>query len=1835
MCSTSRHPDCATSKASLNISNKDFTLTVDNLLELRDLTLSGKIYLKDGCTEETCAYCPTLVQSGSDWLNDRGIVIDIDSYAESTACRYYREKLFLTLRASGTLKLTSVVVRDFRQQYKSVIESLGGTLIFTDTDFINMQASPRDSDNAIISQRACESTFYCGSFEYTRGTITQLNNGYEWKDNSSSTRALTTGFLYANSLTLVKLTGVTVTYNYIYSATATNPVGTVFRLNDALQLLIDSCEFSYNIASTSASFALTLSREWPIISSDGISLYHSLTHVELKNTLITRNTALNQGIFYINAVVETPNVIIENCTFLTNLSLTSGPINIGSNTNALYRAQDTIVGGVKVPASRVEIKSTRIEDNVGMPIGLLSITNVPNLSLTDVDIVGNGSPYGRTFKIKSYTIEAFKNNPDIYFSLDIPNLSSTPCANLGAIGGSENVSVTRVSYSYNSCLTASSSLFIRTTTTLHLTDFTILSNYQDLGSNGRAFVIGASTTVALRLKVIGNINSKFTRGTIEFGAKNSNTEATVYVKDSLIDSNYAEATGVVYLNSVKSAIFDSCTFTKNTSNDQGGVIYAKPNLNYNLDVTLLSCKFTGNKTKDTGSLFVEKADVVVTYVIDSCEFTGNQASEGVALYLEATISSNSKMVNSVVQRNVSGNSATVFLKTSGGNFAIKNCKFIQNVSPLTAVIDATYTSGWLEVSDSSFEGNSGSNVFSIQQSISTQQKLVLLRNRFTANTGISLATQTCDVTDLDSTYTDNYNSAVELSNSSTGTFTNIKFNRNVGAEIGGAIFISVNSNLICKACEFLDNSSTDKAGAVYVERGSTFWAENSTFKGNKSNLASVMYLMNTKLLVSKLLGCTVTDNSSVSYGSIYLSESTLTFEASKMYGNIEVGGLSPGFNLFKSTLNVIKSELSDQSSYKGSLIYSSFFSTVTIRDTSLLRGNATSTGGALFGDFSFIYIFNSEFKGSNASNGGALYLDYCFTTITNSTFTLNQGTTSGGDIEANIGWLTVYDTTFSGSQRGSLKLNSLFAATLSGVTVRDGKTSTQITASNVVALTVLNSIFTMNNGTLGSVMYASGTSSLNFTNNLFSYNTACSGGALYLNSVNATFTNNTFLSNHAICNPSYGGAVEIVCGVGCASNFTENNFTLNSALINGGALHWTSLAPLIVNNTFTNNSAVYGNDYASYIDAIVMVNVVGSKVVNLTDIIVSGQMVTSGLVFNLIDPQGQVVVSDNSTICELSSANAQFSGAFRTSSTKGVLAFKSFKVSAPPGSTVAIVASCYGDSIASHTVEFYLRECKVGEEQKGNECIICGFDTYSFNPSDSCKECFSEAQCYGNYTVVPKEGYWRQDYLSKSFYTCPRKQSCLGPEDSDYSLTGKCEKGYHGTLCSGCIEGYSMTGRHECSECIQSPKTFTMRVLLGLLIVAFAVGSVLLSLRTATRTRSLMSVYFKILMNYFQITSVTTYFKLNWPSLFVQLISANLSVSDTADKTFSASCIFSDLNSKENFYLNVIVLSVVPFALIVLILGVWGGVHIFRAVTYWREKLLGSMTVLIFLIHPFLTKTMFSIFACGQVENDFWLTSDYSIKCWDSEHYSYVMKYAMPSLVVWVLFLPMFCVVYLYKKRSKLDEVSTKFVLGFLYHGYKPEVFYWEFVVLYRKISIIVVAVFMNAMETNQAVTAVLLLFFFYVLQIRVKPYITFKLNLTEELSIAVSTATISCGLYFLTNETGTVAGILLFTIVTLTNASFFLFWLKEASSLTVSVLSQRFPKLAQSMLCSRVVYCCTWGCLDFVNVRSYSAVTPQSPLEASAGRKPPANSFDASTFMMKDNLDITEALKEPGLSKI
>jgi hypothetical protein len=106
------------------------------------------------------------------------------------------------------------------------------------------------------------------------------------------------------------------------------------------------------------------------------------------------------------------------------------------------------------------------------------------------------------------------------------------------------------------------------------------------------------------------------------------------------------------------------------------------------------------------------------------------------------------------------------------------------------------------------------------------------------------------------------------------------------------------------------------------------------------------------------------------------------------------------------------------------------------------------------------------------------------------------------------------------------------------------------------------------------------------------------------------------------------------------------------------------------------------------------------------------------------------------------------------------------------------------------------------------------------------------------------------------------------------------------------------------------------------------------------------------------------------------------------------------------------------------------------------------------------------MFSCITIEGEQRLLSDLSITCNKGAHFVYSYGVAIPSIIVWGLGIPMFAFILLKRESNKLETMEVREKFGFLYRGFKKDFFFWEIVIMYRKIAMIVIAVLIKTWGT-------------------------------------------------------------------------------------------------------------------------------------------------------------------------
>jgi hypothetical protein len=219
------------------------------------------------------------------------------------------------------------------------------------------------------------------------------------------------------------------------------------------------------------------------------------------------------------------------------------------------------------------------------------------------------------------------------------------------------------------------------------------------------------------------------------------------------------------------------------------------------------------------------------------------------------------------------------------------------------------------------------------------------------------------------------------------------------------------------------------------------------------------------------------------------------------------------------------------------------------------------------------------------------------------------------------------------------------------------------------------------------------------------------GGSIYTLNTNLSISDSNFINNKAV-----EGAAIYFSATGndrCDLDVSNSNFTNNEASQSGGAIQYNVYRPSMQNNTFTNNTATYGPNIASYAIKIMKEGTAVDQI-NITNI-GSGIEETLSLSLALYDHDDQIMVLDSTSPIEIKAIEegTRVLGTTVNIFHQGVAKIDLLEFEAQPGTAVVnysltpdaidmnVMRKQYGSDYTLNDVLVNFRYCKPGEIETG------------------------------------------------------------------------------------------------------------------------------------------------------------------------------------------------------------------------------------------------------------------------------------------------------------------------------------------------------------------------------------------------------------------------------------------------------------------------------------------------------------------------------------------------------
>eukprot|EP00347_Sterkiella_histriomuscorum_P012735 403367418 len=448
-------------------------------------------------------------------------------------------------------------------------------------------------------------------------------------------------------------------------------------------------------------------------------------------------------------------------------------------------------------------------------------------------------------------------------------------------------------------------------------------------------------------------------------------------------------------------------------------------------------------------------------------------------------------------------------------------------------------------------------------------------------------------------------------------------------------------------------------------------------------------------------------------------------------------------------------------------------------------------------------------------------------------------------------------------------------------------------------------------------------------------------------------------------------------------------------------------------------------------------------------------------------------------------------------------------------------------------------------------CFICGVGYYSLQPtSNECSECPAHSDCQGEDKISVNKGYWRSSYYSTNIIECLNENACIGGQiTTNKSVNQLCDYGYGGNLCHSCIfqddQQFTRIGNHECGLC--PSKTTNLLYIIGIFIALVIALLLLLWVNLRNKKESETSITIRILLNYFHILTSASSFNLDWPVYVQKFFGIYSAVGETAESFISFDCFLQDTGFTEpgssTYYFKVLVIVVLPLALGIIFFIVFFLKKLMFRTSFllFQRQLIVSCIVLLFAIHPTITRMTSSLFFCMELDREeYWLQTDLQIKCWGKSHLTWSLGIGIPGIILWVVGIPVLGFIYLQRNQKILDDPIFFEKYKMMYQGLKKEYFYWEFANILRKVFLISVNVFLNLYPNIfKALLSLLTLSIFMRIQSNIQPYKNPVLNQLEKREIMTSIITFFGALYFVNQEISDTIQSIAFSMIVLVNIWF------------------------------------------------------------------------------------------------
>ncbi|KAJ3443190.1 repeat outer membrane protein [Anaeramoeba flamelloides] len=471
--------------------------------------------------------------------------------------------------------------------------------------------------------------------------------------------------------------------------------------------------------------------------------------------------------------------------------------------------------------------------------------------------------------------------------------------------------------------------------------------------------------------------------------------------------------------------------------------------------------------------------------------------------------------------------------------------------------------------------------------------------------------------------------------------------------------------------------------------------------------------------------------------------------------------------------------------------------------------------------------------------------------------------------------------------------------------------------------------------------------------------------------------------------------------------------------------------------------------------------------------------------------------------------------------------------------------SKYNDEIAQSTCKDcpdYTRASTKGATAQSD----CKCKPKYYGTTNNCQECPPGGVCTNLDTIVPlaDEGFWNRSATEAYFYGCIPRESCTGE--------GKCSENYQGRMCGECVEDTYRLGNF-CVKCGNEKTRWRGFAWFALLILScwgiyqFSIIGYPPAVYFATVT---------ILIYFIQEISLLSLFELYWPKALLGLFDV-FSIFTFNIDLLAAECYNPNFTIVNKFIFGIFVPIIfgLVYYLYYVSASVWSFLmepriekikvkhrewfdqeqeyhgksgfikkHSHRALRklfHFRNmdeiyilsnNCYNSFGYTLSFIYATVSYWMMKPMDCTKYSTGFTVFDPEPTYSCDGSRYSTLLAFSIIFFLIYSCGIPLW-MFYQFKKNK--DTISFREEYGLLIGRFKDEWYYWELVLMMRRLLFVIFSLFLSRYPMMQTAFAEMSLFLMLLLQLYARPYKEDRHNRLEFTLLSARVVVSLCGTLF------------------------------------------------------------------------------------------------------------------------